>query len=426
MKRLSLLFALLIVSTLVGWSNVLSLPECIKLARQNYPSIAQYGLIKKLEGVTLSNVAKSWLPQGSIGAQVSWQNSVAALPSLLSNMLEQQGMEYPGIDKFQYRIGFDVSQNIWDGGKSSANKHAVKAGADLDKASLDLQLYEVEGRVQEIYFSILLVQERIDRTQRTIQLVDSTFHQFESMYANGVTMKSECDQVEASLLGLIQQQTLLKSTHNTLTGILEIFIGEKLGDRTLTLPDDDVNNQPLHPQMRLFDSRINNLAVMENSIKASEMPNIRAFTSGYYGYPGYNMFKNMQTHHPSFNFMIGLNATWNFGSLYTRKNSLTKLQFQREQIEIERNVFTFNNDIAITEYMGQISALRELIKTDLKIVELRHSVVVAAQSQLHNGVIDANTLLNKITEEDLAENDMSLHRIELIKNIYNLYHLRNK
>lgn len=66
------------------------------------------------------------------------------------------------------------------------------------------------------------------------------------------------------------------------------------------------------------------------------------------------------------------------------------------------------------------------MRDDERIVELRASVMRASQSQLRSGVIDATSLLTKITDEELAENDLILHRIELIKAIYQLKHIRNK
>lgn len=64
--------------------------------------------------------------------------------------------------------------------------------------------------------------------------------------------------------------------------------------------------------------------------------------------------------------------------------------------------------------------------SDGKIVELRRNVTSAACAQLRNGVLDATSLLQKITDEELAENDFMLHKIELLKAIYNLTHIRNK
>ncbi len=66
------------------------------------------------------------------------------------------------------------------------------------------------------------------------------------------------------------------------------------------------------------------------------------------------------------------------------------------------------------------------MRNDDRIVELRNSVVSAAQSQLDNGIIDTTALLSKITDSELAQNEMAQHHIELVKAIYNLNHLRNR
>lgn len=426
MKRL-LLGTLLSIAAIFGASaEVLTVSQCTELARQHYPAIAQYGLLDKIEQFNLSNAAKVWLPQGAVSAQLTWQNDVSSLPDALTGIMTSQGISYPGLDKTQYRVGVDINQQIWDGGTTAANRQAIKTASQVERRSLDLQLYDVEGRVEEIYFAIMLLDGRLERTDQSIALVDSTLSQLQSMFNNGVAMKSDCDQVEARLLQLEQQKIQLASTRNSYARVLEIFIGEEIGARELQFPNASSDAEANHPQLQLFDSRINNIAAQEAAIKASVMPRLEAFVSGYYGYPGYNLFKNMQSHDPSFNFMVGIKASWNFSSLYTRKNSLNKLALQRQQVEADRNTFLFNNSIASSESRGQIDYLRNVMQNDERIVELRNSVMRAAQSQLRNGVIDATALLTKITDVDLAENDLALHRIELMKTIYQLNHIRNK
>lgn len=80
----------------------------------------------------------------------------------------------------------------------------------------------------------------------------------------------------------------------------------------------------------------------------------------------------------------------------------------------------------MAESLGLIESLRDVMRNDRRIVELRNSVITAAQSQLNNGIIDATSLLSKITDSELAQNDMAQHHIELVKAIYNLNHLKNK
>lgn len=61
MKQLILLF----FSSLTVIASVAqpTLDECHRLAREHYPEIRQYDLISKTESYTLSNVARSWIPQ---------------------------------------------------------------------------------------------------------------------------------------------------------------------------------------------------------------------------------------------------------------------------------------------------------------------------------------------------------------------------
>jgi len=425
MRKILITLSMLAITPCL-WARALTIEECVRLANERYPAVAQYGLLEKIVQFNLSNASKSWLPQGSVSVQGTWQNDVMGLPDALTNMLSQQGIDYPGLDKFQYKAGVDVNQQIWDGGKTSATQRTLETGAEIERNSIDVQLYDVEGRVEELYFALLLYDARIGRADKSIALVDSTLQQVRSMLANGVAMQSDCDQIEAQLLTLQQQKSRLTASRSSYQRVMEILIGQPVGDRSLVMPDGEIQSGYKHPRLQLFDARSKNIAAQEAGIKASVMPRIGAFASGYYGYPGFDMFKNVQSRNLSFNFMIGLKVTWNFGALYTRRNSLDKLRTQRQQIETERRTFIFNNSMAEKECLGQIDGLREVMQNDERIVRLRNSVMRSAQSQLRNGVIDATALLSKITDEELAENDLSLHRIELIKAIYQLNHIRNK
>lgn len=428
MKTLTLTIASILSVASFCHAQTLTIEECKSLALKNYPLIAQYGVIEKISEFNISNANRLWLPQGSISAQASWQNDVASLPDLLTEMLTQNGLEYPGIDKTQYRIGVDVTQQIWDGGKVAANKRTVESATAVEKAALDTKLYDIEGQVEDLYFSLLLINERILRTDKTIELIDSTLMQVKSMFVNGVAMKSDCDQIEATMIAMQQQKSTLGISYATAKRILEIFIGEPVGNRSFVLPSEGIENSQsaTSAQSRLFNARLSNLTASEQGIRTSTMPTIGAFASGYYGYPGYNMFKNMQSRDMTFNFIAGIKVSWNFGALYNRKNSLNIISLRRKEIEIEKDVFDFNNNIAMSESLSQINALRDILKQDEKIVELRRSVLYAANSQLRNGVIDTTSLLAKLTDEELAENELTQHRIELVKAIYKLNHIRNK
>ena len=118
--------------------------------------------------------------------------------------------------------------------------------------------------------------------------------------------------------------------------------------------------------------------------------------------------------------MAGVRMMWNVGAFYSKKNNMNKLNVAERQIAIQRDVFLFNTQMQTTQDDGEIARLRTAVDDDKRIVELRRSVRVAAESKLENGVIDATELLTKIADETTAILNRSMHEIELLQAIYRL------
>ena len=67
MKRIALLCGCLLAGLSAGAQ--VTLDECRRLAREHYPEIRQYDLVRRTEEYTLSNARRAWLPQLSLAAQ---------------------------------------------------------------------------------------------------------------------------------------------------------------------------------------------------------------------------------------------------------------------------------------------------------------------------------------------------------------------
>lgn len=426
MKRI----LLLCVSLVAGFSAQaqLTLDECRALAREHYPEIRQYDLIRRTEAYDLSNAARSYLPQLSFSAQATWQTAVPEFPDALTGMLSQQNISLPGMNKDQYKVMLELNQTLWDGGKARADKRIAEAGSAEQQRSADVDLYALEGRVDGLYFGILLLDERIAQTRLTIGLLQSNLEKVRSYLRNGVAMQSDADAVEAELLAANQQLTQAESTRDSYRRMLAVFIGRGLDGQMLVKPGmvSPVAAEPARPELALFDARIDRLSAQERLVKSSTRPRFGLFAQGYYGYPGLDYFRSMTSSDWSWNALVGVRMSWNFGGYYTRKNSLEKLRTAKEQVEVQRDIFLFNNRLEQTEDNGEIARLRKALADDDRIVALRRRVREAAESRLRNGVIDTNDLLRKITEEDAASAARSAREIELLKAIYELKHTINQ
>lgn len=198
MKRIVLLCGCLLVWGSAGAQ--LTLDSCRLLARNHYPEIRRYDLVRQTEEYTLSNARREWLPQLSLSAQATWQTAVPAFPDALTGMLTQYGVGMPGMNKDQYKVQLEVTQTIWDGGKSAADKRIAEAEAAEQRQVTDVDLYALEGRVDDLYFGILLLDERVAQTKLTLGLLRSNLDKVRSLQRNGAAMQSDADAVEADLL----------------------------------------------------------------------------------------------------------------------------------------------------------------------------------------------------------------------------------
>lgn len=399
-----------------------SLEECRHLAREHYPEIRQYDLIALTEHYNLSNAARAWIPQVTLSGQASYQSATPTYPEAFNTILQANGVEMAGMSKDQYKVAVDVSQHIWDGGKSKADKDIAKAEAEEQRNRVDVSLYNLQSRVDNLYFGILLLDERKAQTEALIEVLASNLARLQTYYKNGVAMQADVDAVEAELLTARQTLGQVESSRASYRRMLEVFIGQSLADEKLERPAmvDLKSRTSARPELALFEAQENKLAAQRKAINTSLMPRFSAFAQGYYGYPGMDMFKNMVSSDWSLNVIVGLRMSWNIGAFYTKRNNLEKLNAAQKQIAVQRDVFLFNTEMQTTQDDGEIARLRKAIEDDNRIVELRRRVRMAAESQLENGVIDATDLLRKITDETSASLARSTHEIELLQAKYRL------
>lgn len=405
-----------------------TLEECITLAQDNYPLIKKYDLLNQTREVNLSDINKSWLPQINVYAQGTVQNETPSFPESLAGIISQSGTNVSGLNEWQYKIGADINQNVWDGGSSKVQREMERAEDMERQSALDVQLYAIRERVEELYFGVLLIEEQAEQTRNMLALLQSNLDKLRVMLKNGVAMQSDVDMMEAQYLSTVQQLTYAESTSKSYRKILEIFTGKSLAGQKLMKPCAYIPQDmaPDRPELKHFEAQLLVNEAREASITASVMPKIGLFAQAYYGYPGFDYFESMMNRNASFNILAGVKVSWNIGAFYTEKNDRRKLRLSSENIAVERDAFLFNTSMKTRSQLDHIDELKAVMKENGRIVELRTNVRKAAESQLDNGVIDTTDLLTKLTDEKQARLTASYHEIQLIQSIYKLKYTLNK
>jgi len=398
-----------------------TLEECQRAAEQNYPLIRQYDLIEKTTNLTVANIGKEWLPQVSASAQATYQSDFTEFPDKIEDFYSTMGLDMKGLKKDQYRVGIDVQQTVYDGGSISNQKKIAREQGRVQTAQTEVNLYQVRKRVNDMYFSLLLLEEQIQLNRDLQELLAGNERKLESMVRGGTAAESDWQSVKAERLNTVQKATELESQKRMLRTMLSTFCGIEVN--TLVKPviaakEPQQFTKNLRPELRALDAQIGLLNAQEKALNSALMPKLGIFAQGFYGYPGLNMFEDMMSHDWRLNGLVGARISWNIGALYTRKNDKAKIQLQREQTETNREVFLFNNNLEQIQQNESIMRFRKLMADDDEIISLRSAVRIAAESKLSHGIIDVNDLMREIHQENAARLQQSIHEIEMLKEIY--------
>lgn len=407
-------------------SQAQTLEECQQAAERNYPLIRQYDLISRTASLNVENIAKGWLPQVTASAQATLQSDVVSWPEQVKGMYQQLGIDMKGLRKDQYKIAVDVSQMVYDGGTIRSQKELALLQGAVEEAQTEVSMYQVRKQVNEMYFALLLLDEQIRLNSDLQELLSSNERKLASMLKRGTAAESDYNAVKAERLGVSQQATNLQSQRQSLLTLLSTFCGIQVSKVEKPAAVVPTQTQPTQrPELKLVQAQLSFADAQEKLLDASLKPRLSVFASGFYGYPGYNMFEDMMNRNWSLGGIIGARLSWNIGALYTRKNDKTKIQLQRDRAMNSRDVFLFNNRLDMVRQQNDMDRHRKLMAVDEEMISLRSSVRKAAESKLAHGIIDVNGLVKEINAENAARVQLSVHEIEMLKEIYNLKYTIN-
>lgn len=423
MKKKIISFALIMMATVI---QAQTLEECQLAAEKNYPMIKQYDLISQTTQLTVRNIQKGWLPQIAIAAQATYQSDVTSWPESMKAMFQQLGINMKGLSKDQYKIGIDLQQTIYDGGTISSLRSIARQEEKVQKAQVETNLYQVRKRVNEMYFSLLLLNEQIQLNNDVKALLLSSEKKLASMLKGGTVATSDFENIRAERLSIEQQNESLKSQQQMLQHLLSTFCGIKVSNVQKPAPFETTISSNKRPEMLLFDNQLQLSSIKEKALNSQVRPKLGIFAQGFYGYPGLNMFEDMMNRKWSLNGMVGVKLSWNVGALYSLKNDKAKLRLQREMTENAREIFLFNNQLEAIQQNENIKRYHTMKQTDDEIIMLRTNIRKAAESKLSHGIIDINNLLREINNENAAKIQQTIHDIEMLKEMYNLKYTNNE
>jgi outer membrane protein TolC len=400
---------LLLVISITSSAQVLTLEQCYELAKQNYPLTRQRELLTRSNEYTVSNIAKGNWPQLLVSGQESYQSEVVKIPI----------PESPQIPKNQYRIYGEVSQPLTDLITTNRQKEVQQANTLSQIQNLEVELFKLKERIDQLYFGILLLNEQAIQSEFLKKDIRDGLDRVNAAIANGVDNQTSANRLKAEFLKAEQRDIDLAFSKKSFLDMLGLLIHQPLNDQTtLQWPVEvEVNSQINRPELKLFDFQSQVLDQQTKVLNTKTLPKFSLFLQGGWGQPSpLNIVNATLTGY----YIGGVRLNWMINNFYTIKNEKKVIELNKEIITTQRETFLLNTQQTMSKQNSEINKLKQLLLKDSEIVDLLNSVKKTSADQLQNGVITSHDYLREVNAEDLAKQNAALHKVQLAMAQYNL------
>ena len=399
---------LLFLFPLLGMSQQkISLEDCYSLVDKNYPLAKQNELIAKKSTLETENNNKEYLPKVDLNAQATYQSDVTQVPIKIPNSTINP------LNKDQYRATLDVNQIIYNGGLHDLNNKLKTTQNQLQQQQIAVSLYQLKLKINQLYFSIFLLQERKDILLAKQKQLQSKIAEVKSGVKFGALLPASEKVLEAENLKIQQQLSEIKFDRKKALENLSLLTATAFDENVLlskTKVNLNTNKEISRPELKLYDLQNEQIELSKNAITKNQLPKLKAFGQAGYGNPGLNMLDNsFQTF-----YIVGLKANWNVFDWNKSKTDKEILSVSENMVSNEKETFLLNNNLQLKEMQNEMEKLEEIQNNDTDIIALRETVLRSSDAQLKNGVITASDYLVEFTQLYEAKTNYTLHQIQLL------------
>lgn len=402
-------FILVLFIAFQAQSQTLTIEACQDSALKNYPLIHQFGLIEHSKELTLSNANKAYLPQLDI----------TFIGGIIEGMpgFSQQGTESSLTSTQLITIG-QLNQVIWDGGMTKASKGIIEASSEIEKTDIQVNLYQLKDRVNNLYFGVLLIDEQIAQLELLKETLRRNQRRIQNAIENGTAFKSDEDELKVELINIQQKQIELQYNKIAYVKVLSAMIGEKVGeDAVFTHPvfvqvTEDLS---IHrPELTKFNSQRALINAQSKMNKATLIPKFGLMGFGVFLTPGVEFGTSTMTNL----FVAGLSVSWQLSPLYKNGNNKKLTQISLQRIQNQEETFLFNTNLELSQTDIELEKLRKLLEQDRELLALKTSIKDAYIVKHENGITTMSAMLDRINDENVTKQNMIMHEIQYLMKAY--------
>ncbi len=388
----------------------LSLEECYRLAKENYPAVKKMDLVAKSADYTIKNANRKFLPQLNISGQATYQSEVADYGDLLGSNAAAMGLTPPSFSKDQYKLQGEVEQLLFDGGNTHHQKKITRTNEQLQHQNIEVELYAINDRINTIFFSIFLIDAQLELNNLKIANLQAQLEKSEAAYKFGTAYLSDVNELKAEIENTRSSNIDIEGNQSAYLRMLSIFINQEVDSSARLIKPQPVlsANEINRPELKLYELQKELNDVKSKQLRSGYLPTVKGFFQGAYGRPTLNP---MEDEAGSW-YVAGIRLNWSLGTLYTTRNERSIYRLSSQMADADKESFVRNVQLDIAQQDENVKKYSEMILQDTKTIELRKSVSESASAQLANGVITTHEYIQKVNLENSARENLVMHEIQ--------------
>ncbi len=378
----------------------LLLSTSYEAAEASHPAQSTRATFEDIERLRNRNIDATWLPTLTLGGQATYISDVASFPLALPDA--------PVISNDQYRLGLNVEQVLYAGGRPAAQRRVEQASRQLEQLSVDADVYGVRAQVDAAFFGAML-QESIAAT--LVSARQSLLARLEEATVGvreGVLAAGALDVLEVEVIKLDQQLVEARENRSTALATLATLTGLTIPDDVVLVADDPAGAG--RPEYDVFDAQRELLRARASVATHQRRPTVGVVGDLAYGRPpGQNFFED------SFDafYNVGLSVRWQPFDWGRAKREVREIEARQTIVDAGQQALDQAIEVGADKARGDIRRIEALIEQDLQIVSLRERISARAATSLAQGTITATDFLLEENAERHARLQHDLHVVQL-------------
>jgi outer membrane protein TolC len=404
---------------------VLNIGQVLEMVTQNNRDVvsARRSVEVAEQGVRVANAAK--LPDLSASANVNYLGDITIMDRHFRNAT---GVAMPHLNN-----SFEVTlyQPLYEGGAITSGVQLARQQNEMSKTQLEQTRQSVSMEAIGCYLELFKAHNLVNVYDENIATTRRLIDEMNARRKEGVVLKNDITRYELRLSTLNYDRLTIANRIAVLNHSLCLLLGMEEREIETDISDELTNMPALSSKENWHNTSINNslrlkMLNIQQEMNANQRKLLKAERLPHFGFMAVDKLEGPITFEiPVINsnynvWFFGLNARYNFSSLFKTSKSLTKNAFERSVINSNIDATLTNIDRTIDDTYTNYTQAFSMLQTEEKNVELATENYRVVENRYNNQLALLTDMLDASTAKLDAEVRLVNARVNIIYYYYQL------